>query len=104
MKARLPALTKKQEDAVRRECDKQFKELLDKYNREALLQICAVLRFHYGFGQKRLQEFGARINGLQDYLRERYECPAADTAWLCERLLRDSGINVAELFGEEGKK
>ena len=89
---------KAQMKVLREECVKEFNKLLAAYNREAALQILYILRFHYGFGQKRLEQFGDRLKQMQLNQEAKYELKESDTAWICERQLIESGIDVARIL------
>ena len=75
-------LTKKQKSDVETECKKEFAKLLDQYNTEVALQILCILRFDYGFGQQRLQEFCKKLNAMQKEITERYSVDGEDIAFV----------------------
>lgn len=102
MKCNVPKLTAKEMKAVREECQRQFDELLNGYNRQVALQLLHVLHFDYGFGQQRLATFANRLKEMQTGMRSRYELTESDTAWLCEQQLRSDHIDVDTLL--EGDK
>lgn len=102
MKCHVPKLTAKEMKAVREECQRQFDELLNGYNRQVSLQLLHVLHFDYGFGQKRLKTFSKRLNEMQTGMLSRYELTESDTAWICEQQLRADHIDVDKLL--EGDK
>lgn len=99
MKCHTPELSKKQLETVRVECNKQFYELLDKFNRQASLQILHVLHFEYGFGQQRLEQFARRLTKVQNELHDRYEMSNNDTPWICEQQLKADRIDVDAILG-----
>ena len=98
MKCHVPKLTAKEMKAVREECQRQFDELLEGYNRQVVLQLLHVLHFEYGYGQQRLETFARRLKEMQTGMRSRYELSEGDTAWLCEQQLRADHINVDTLL------
>lgn len=98
MKCNVPKLTAKEMKAVREECQRQFDELLNVYNRQVVLQLLHVLHFEYGFGQQRLETFAKRLMEMQTGIRSRYELSESDTAWICEQQLRADHINVDKLL------
>ncbi len=102
MKCNVPKLTAKEMKALREECQRQFDELLNGYNRQVALQLLHVLHFDYGFGQKRLETFSKRLNEMQTGMLSRYELTESDTAWICEQQLRADHIDVDTLL--EGDK
>lgn len=89
---------KEQLKVLRQECIKEFNKLLESYNREAALQILHILRFDYGFGQQRLERFAERLKQMQLNQEAKYELKESDTAWICERQLIESGIDVAKIL------
>lgn len=98
MRCNTPKLTAKEMKAVREECQRQFDELIDGFNRQAVLQLLHVLHFEYGFGQQRLGTFASRLKDMQTELRATYELSENDTAWLCEQQLRADHIDVDTLL------
>ena len=90
--------TSAQRKALRQECVKEFKELLEKYNHDVAMQVLHILRFDFGFGQKRLQRFADKLTEMQNIQRDRYEMADDDTPWLCEQQLKESGINTETLL------
>ena len=93
-----------QRRALQRMVGKEFNELLERYNRDAILQFLYVMRFVFGFGQKRLQRAADSLTKMQNDLDYRYELPQDDTPWLCEQKLIESGIDVKALLKEKGDK
>lgn len=64
------------------------------------MQILYILRFDYGFGQKRLKEFADKLTQMQISMDTMYEMDESDTPILCEMKLRDSGIDVDNIMGK----
>lgn len=97
MKCRLPKTSKKQDkiihDAVKQEMDEQLDFIINNMT----LQMIYVLHFKFGFGQKRLEQFAEFLNNAQNDLRERYELTDNDIPYLCERILREDGIDIDKL-------
>lgn len=92
--------TATQRKALREECVKEFDKLLANYNRQAAIQILHILRFDYGFGQKRLKEFSDRLKALQDRTTVKYELEEGETIWICKKELEESGIDLKEFLEE----
>lgn len=92
--------TATQRKALREECVKEFDKLLANYNRQAAIQILHILRFNYGFGQKRLKEFSDRLKALQDRTTVKYELEEGETIWICKKELEESGIDLKEFLEE----
>lgn len=90
--------TAAQRKALRAECVKEFKKLLDRYNRQVALQVLYILHFDYGFGQKRLESFAEKLGGMQTDITDRYELEDEDIPDICELKLREAGINISELI------
>lgn len=90
-----------QRRALKKMVSKEFNELLDRYNRDANLQYLYVMRFVFGFGQKKLQQAADALWEMQRDLDYRYELPQDDTPWLCEQKLIESGIDVKALLKED---
>ena len=90
-----------QRRALKKMVGTEFNELLDRYNRDANLQYLYVMRFVFGFGQERLQKAADSLTEMQNDLDYRYELEHDDIAWLCEKKLEESGINVKALLKEE---
>lgn len=100
MKARIPGGNLSR--SVREDIAKQFTKLLNKYNREACIQVLHILRFEFGFGEQRLQKFADCLTQMQKEQKERYELDEEDTPWLCEVQLKRSGIDVEKILRGSG--
>lgn len=92
--------TATQRKALRNECVKEFDKLLGLYNRQVALQVLHILRFDFGFGQQRLQQFSDKLAEMQIRTMDFYEATEGQVPMFCEIKLKDSGINVAELLKE----
>lgn len=90
-----------QKRALKKMVETEFNGIVVKYNRMANLQFLYVLRFYFGFGQKRLQRAVDKLFEMQRDFDCRYELPEDDTPWLCEKKLEESGIDVKKLLKEE---
>jgi hypothetical protein len=89
-----------QRKVLHNECVKEFDKLLGLYNRQVALQVLHILRFDFGYGQKRLKRFSDKLAQMQIKTIDRYEATDGDVPDICEIQLRDSGINVSELLKE----
>lgn len=87
-----------QRKALRQECVKEFDKLLADYDKQTALQNLYVLRFKCGFGMKRLKRHLAYMKEIQDFVRNRYEAIDDEVPSICEIRLRESGIDIDELF------
>jgi hypothetical protein len=90
--------TSQQKKVLRQEVIKEFDKLLARYNRSTAIQVMHILRFNFGFGQERLQKFADKLCEMQKHQEEFYELPPDDTPWLCEKQLRDSGIDIDKIL------
>lgn len=90
--------TAKQDKLIKQECRKEFAKLLDQYNREAAMQVIHILHFEFGFGEKRLYKFADKLNEMQREQKETYELEYSDTGYLCERQLKDDGLDVDKIL------
>lgn len=87
-----------QRKTLRQEVVKEFNNLLELYNKDTALQVLHILRFDFGFGQERLKKFADKLKEMQIRQQERYELPESDTPWLCEKQLRESGIDIKAIL------
>lgn len=89
-----------QRKALRQEVVKEFNNLLYRYNHDTAMQVLHILHFDFGFGQARLQKFADKLTEMQSNQKERYELEESDTPWLCEKQLKEDGIDVNALIDE----
>lgn len=87
-----------QRKALRQECVREFDKLLELYNKQVALQVLHILRFEFGFGQQRLKQFSDRLADMQIKTIEKYVATDEEVPDICEIQLRESGINLDELF------
>ena len=87
-----------QRKALRQECVKEFDKLLALYNRQVALQVLYILRFDYGFGQQRLEQFSKHLAEMQIRTLDRYDATDGEVADICEIKLRESGIDVKKIL------
>ena len=92
--------TAEQRKVLRGEVKKEFNKLIAMYNHDTALQVIHILHFDFGFGQQRLQKFADKLTEMQIAQKERYEMTDGDTPWLCEKQLKDDGIDVDALLKE----
>lgn len=90
-----------QRKALRKECIKEFDNLLDTYNKQVALQVLHILRFDFGFGQQRLKQFSNKLKEMQIKTIDRYEAIDEEVPDICEIQLRESGIDLKDLFEME---
>lgn len=93
--------TAKQDKLIKQECRKEFEKLLNEYNRNAAMQVLHILHFDFGFGEKRLYKFADKLGEMQQKQKETYELEYSDTAWLCEKQLKDAGFDVDKILSKE---
>lgn len=87
-----------QRKVLRQECVKEFDKLLALYNRQVALQVLYILRFDYGFGQQRLEQFSKHLTEMQINTIGRYDVIDEEVPNICEIKLRDSGIDVKKIL------
>ena len=87
----------KTDKLIKQECRKEFAKLLNQYNRESAIQVLHILHFDFGFGEKRLYKFADKLGEMQQRQKETYELEYSDTAWLCEKQLKDDGFDVDKI-------
>ena len=97
------APTATQRKALRAECVKEFDKLLEMYNRQVALQVLHILRFDYGFGQQRLEQFSNKLAEMQIRTLDRYEVEDGEVPDICEIKLRESGIDLDAILKENKK-
>ena len=88
----------KQRKALRQEVAKEFDKLLELYNKQVALQVLYILRFDYGFGQQRLEQFSKHLAEMQIDTIGRYDAIDEEVPDICEIKLRDSGIDVKKIL------
>ncbi len=90
--------TAAQKILLRQECIKEFDKLVENMNRDVYIQLLHFFRFKRGYGQKRLQALADDLKSALDGIHARYELSDSDTAWICEKQLVDSGIDISRLL------
>lgn len=90
--------TSSQRKVLHQECVKEFDKLLATYNKQVALQVLHILRFDFGFGQQRLKQFSDKLAKMQIKTIDRYEATDSEVPDICEIKLRESGINIEEIF------
>lgn len=78
----------------------EFDKLLENLNHDVYVQLLHFFRFKRGYGKKRLKALADDLKDTLDGIHARYELSESDTVWICEKQLKDSGINVDELLKE----
>jgi hypothetical protein len=78
----------------------EFDKLLVNLNRDVYVQLLHFFRFKRGYGKKRLKVLANDLKDTLDGIHARYELSESDTVWICEKQLKESGINVDDLLGE----
>lgn len=90
-----------QRKVLRGEVVKEFNNLLEMYNHDTAVQVLHILHFDFGFGQSRLKKFAEKLKEMQIRQEERYELPESDTPWLCEKQLKEAGIDLDAILGDD---
>ena len=81
-------------------CVREFDKLLESFNHDTCIQILYYFRFKKGYGKKRLAEIAEGLTESLKGIKARYELSESDTTWICEKQLRDSGIDLDEILKE----
>ena len=95
-------LTKAEEEALTRWCERYIDKHLAAITREHWQEIDAMflwtLHEHTGWGPKRLWDFYLKFHEPMDDMIERYELDdnAEDRAWICTHKLKEYGIDIKE--------
>ena len=110
MKARVKSgtlkMNKEVREALEAEAERMAKEAIAEMNRDNEEELDAmvlyILHEEFRFGEKRLRRFYDRFaQGLRD-LGERYDMNEYDDRlWLCQKKLRDAGIDISKWKGEK---
>lgn len=87
--------TAKERTAMNMEINRQIIEADKKYTNDIDAMVLYTLHVHLGFGKKRLRRFWEAFQQEHKALIEYYQMPD-DGAWLCQRKLKDIGVNVEE--------
>ena len=90
--------TAKQDKLIKQECRKEFEKLLNEYNRNAAMQVIHILHFDFGFGEKRLYKFADKLGEMQQLQKETYLLDDSDTAFICEKQLKDDGLDIDKIL------
>ena len=77
--------------------------LLENAERDIRVKLLHFFRFKRGYGLKRLKALNNDLTEVLKGIHARYELSESDTAWICEKQLKESGINVDDLLGGENK-
>lgn len=94
--------------AMEAEAKRMAMEAIDEMNRnnekEIDSMILYILHTEFGFGEKRLRRFYDRFSSGLRELGKRYQMETyEDRIWLCERALREAGIDISE-WSEENEQ
>lgn len=87
--------TAKERLAMNIEINRQIVEADRKYTNDIDAMVLYTLHVHLGFGKKRLRRFWEAFQQEHKALIEYYQMPD-DGAWLCQRKLKDIGVDVEE--------
>ena len=87
-----------QRKVLKEQCVREFDKLLESFNHDTCIQILYYFRFKKGYGKKRLAEIAEGLSEALQGLKARYELSESDTPWICEKQLKDSGIDVDALL------
>ena len=91
-----------EQSAVDQEIKRQIVENDRKFSMDQEAAILWMLHTRFRFGAKRLKEAWRLMYAEKEALREHYEMPKEDETWLCLRKLKELGVDLEELYREEG--
>lgn len=89
---------KEQKKLLREQCVIEFDKLLGNLDHDVFIQILHFFHFERGYGQKRLENLANDLAHALDGIHARYELSDNDTAWICEKKLREDHIDVDKLI------
>lgn len=92
--------TAAQRKTLHQECVKEFETLLKTFNRDVMIQLIYLFHFKYNYGQKRLENLTNDLKEVLQNIHARYELSENDTPWICEKKLKDDGIDIDALIGK----
>lgn len=95
-------LNKKEQQILDEEINKQILEKDLKYTNDIDACVLYVLHTHLGFGPQRLRRFWEAFRAEHKKLREHYEMPKNDTAWVACYKLKEIGVDVVAWNQEAG--
>lgn len=95
MKALIPyKLSKAENEALKREINKQIAEQDEKYQNYYDAMVLYTLYESFGFGKKRLRMFYDKLIEKHKELQQQYEMN--QVAWICLKKLKDIGVDIEE--------
>lgn len=101
MKAQIPWQgTNAQKKAMVAEINRQIIEREEQYAIDYETAVLYAVRSHLGFGRRRLKRFYEALFGATRMLAERYEMQDDDAVWLCDRKLKEIGVDVKQWHEE----
>lgn len=100
MRVNINKPNEKQRLLLREQCIKEFDKLTENMNNDVFVQLLHFFHFKRGYGQKRLETLVNDLKGALDGIHARYELNESDTTWICEKQLKDAGIDVDKLLKE----
>lgn len=93
--------SKKEQDAIDQEIQRQCAEYDRKNENEIDAIILWLLHEKFGFGMKRLRRFYDLFRTEFDALVKRYEMEKEDGVWLCTYKLKQYGLDIEQWNKEE---
>lgn len=72
--------------------------LLENAEHDIRVKLLHFFRFKRGYGLKRLKALNNDLTEALKGIHARYELAEGDTAWICEKQLEESGINLSKIF------
>lgn len=93
------ALSRKEEEALNREIEKQILTRSRQHEIETDSAILWMLHEHFGFGAQRLRRAWKLFYEQARALEEYYEMPS-DGGWICQKKLEEIGCDVEQWYLE----
>lgn len=94
--------TKKEEQAIDAAISEMIVEKFITFEKELDASMLMMLHEHFGFGYDRMMKAWRLTFDCNRQLQKRYEMDAKDSAWLCQKLLKEQfGIDLDELYEKE---
>ena len=95
--------TPAERDAMNIEINRQILENDAAFEDDTDACILWALHTLFGFGPKRLRRFYDGFKEKHDQLRAYYELPPDENGWICRKMLKEKGVDVAA-WNKESRK
>ena len=85
-------------EALKRQARREVENQVENFNTQMVTQIAATLHRFEKYGNKKLQRFFTNLVKIQKETTEKWELEEDDVYWLCERYLKENGIDLKALL------